>query len=143
MGREIRMVPAGWEHPRDDKGELIPLHGWSFSGAMRDWEKDMKAGDANESDRPNQDRYMPEWPDEQRTHLMMYETCTEGTPISPAMETPEQLAKWLYDNKASAFGSMTATYEEWLRVCRGGWAPSAALIPGRGFISGVSAMSDK
>ena len=43
-------------------------------------------------------------PIEERTHYQMYETCTEGTPISPVMETPENLARWLADNGASAFG---------------------------------------
>lgn len=51
----------------------------------------------------------------------MYETCSEGTPISPIMETPEELARWLSDHNASAFGSMTATYEQWLcTIYRGG-----------------------
>jgi len=49
---------------------------------------------------------------------MMYETCTEGTPISPAFATPEELARWLADNEASAFGGMTASYEGWLRTIK-------------------------
>jgi hypothetical protein len=81
---------------------------------------------------------MPDWPAEKRTHYQMYETCTEGTPISPVMETPEALAQWLVDNEASSFANMTATYEQWLTVCKGQSSVSAAINMGTGeMISGV------
>lgn len=45
--------------------------------------------------------------------------------MSPVFETPEGLATWLNVNKASTFGSNTATYDEWLKFIKGpGWAPS-------------------
>jgi hypothetical protein len=90
--------------------------------------------------RPHRDDYMPDWPPEQRTHLMMYEDTSEGTPISPAFETPEALAQWLVDNKASAFGSDTGTYDGWLRVANGGYAPSMVFTPADGLKSGVDAL---
>lgn len=90
--------------------------------------------------RPQRDDYMPNWPVEQRTHLMMYEDTTEGTPISPAFKTPEELARWLADNGASSFGRDTASYEGWLRVAKGGWAPSAVSIGGGPLVSGVDAL---
>lgn len=89
--------------------------------------------------RPHRDDYMPDWSAEERTHLMMYETTSEGTPISPAFQTPEELARWLADNEASAFGSQTASYESWLRVAKGGWAPSAIGTPS-GLVSGVEGL---
>jgi hypothetical protein len=58
------------------------------------------------------------------------------------MDSPESLARWLADNNASAFGGMTATYEEWLSVARGGWAPSAMITNGV-LESGVAAISTK
>ena len=85
---------------------------------------------------PNKNDYMPDWPDEQRTHYMMYENTSEGTPISPAFATPEELARWLVDNKASAFADQTASYEAWLNIARGEWAPSAAIVSGT-LMSGV------
>ncbi len=91
-------------------------------------------------ERPSPDDYMPEWPPEQRTHLMMYETTSEGTPKSPPLPTPEELARWLADNGASAFGYDTATYEQWLPTCRGGWAPSA-ILSGGVLMSGVAALA--
>ena len=82
---------------------------------------------------------MPDWPAEQCTHLMMYEDTSEGTPISPAFATPEELARWLTDNGASAFGSSTGSYEGWLRVAKGGWAPSM-VATSEGITSGVDAL---
>lgn len=105
MGRELRMVPPTWEHPKTDKGHFIPLH----------------------SRGPGRGR-MPSWPESERTHFQMYETTSEGTPISPALPTGEELARWLADHGASAFGTMTATYEQWLAVIRGAYAPSAVLL---------------
>jgi hypothetical protein len=82
---------------------------------------------------------MPNWPAEQRTHYMMYEDTSEGTPISPAFETPEELARWLVDNKASAFSDMTADYEHWLRAARGAWSPGMVIADGV-MQSGVQAL---
>lgn len=71
---------------------------------------------------------MPEWKPEERTHYQMYEDTTEGTPISPVMESPEALARWLVDNRASVFGMGTqASYEQWLWLCNGGWAPDLVV----------------
>jgi len=130
MGREVRMVPKGWEHPKDWRGNLKPL---------RDTPVSENGKRRRECD---PDEYMPPWPAEERTHFMMYEDTTEGTPISPAFETPEELARWLADNGASSFGRMTATYEEWLETCRGGWAPSM-VMDANGLRSGAEFMAEK
>lgn len=42
----------------------------------------------------------------------MWETTSEGSPISPPFATPEELARWLADTGASAFGNQTATFDE-------------------------------
>ncbi len=70
----------------------------------------------------------------------MWETTSEGSPISPVCETPEGLARWLADNGASSFGHDTATYEQWLGMITAGWAPSAVLEGGV-MKSGVEAVS--
>jgi len=92
---------------------------------------------------PDQNDYMPDWPADECTHLMMYEDTTEGTPISPAFPTPEELAKWLADTGASAFGSDTATYEQWLSTCKAGWVVGAVFDSANGLRSGVAASADK
>lgn len=66
----------------------------------------------------------------------MYETTTEGTPISPSFATKEELARWLADTGASAFGALTASYEEWLAMIERGWAHGLTLTA-HGMRSGV------
>lgn len=161
MGRKVRRVPANWQHPKDRNGRYIPLFGCDFDrddatwneeyakwqeGFVRSysggepWEPRTERHGSRFTDwhgqRPSPDDYMPNWPEEQRTHLMMYEDTSEGTPISPAFKTPEELARWLADNGASSFADMTASYEQWLAVARGGWAPSMVIENGR-MASGV------
>ncbi len=173
MSREVRMVPADWQHPRYPEGHhfagrYIPLlkgsyaeraEEWDYARAR--WQEGLKEsyGDGDKwvavdpeyrnwrytdyaGERPSPDDYMPDWPAEQRTHLMMYESTSEGTPLSPAFLTPEELARYLADSRASAFGSDTATYEQWLETCKRGWAMSAIAEPGKGLRSGVAAMAD-
>lgn len=159
MGREVRKVAEGWEHPKDNCGEYIPLYEGPFSKYLAQWVEEQHHWDAGEvldyskwpKERvfklkdlihhgysyeeyagkcPCKDEYMPEWSADEASMLMMYETCTEGTPISPAFKTPEELALWLVDNNASAFGDLTASYDQWLRVCQGGVAPSAVIVNG-------------
>lgn len=164
MGRECRRVPADWEHPKVEKyGEERhqPMYDSSFKEAASEWLEDfdrIRSGDLTDLEKecypnglfdwlkdyspPDPAYYMPDWPDEQRTHYQMYEDTSEGTPISPVMETPEALARWLADNGASSFGSSTATYEQWLYICKGGWAPSM-VIAGGVMKSGVEAMADE
>lgn len=146
MGREVRRVPADWVHPGD--GEIPLLDGETYENDVEDWERECRlykeGTDTYEpGDRPERDRYMlPGLPDEQRTHLQMYETCTEGTPISPVFATPEEVARWCADNGASAFAGQTASYEAWLRIAKGGYAPSAIITIGGPLISGVEAFKD-
>lgn len=170
MGRQIRMVPPGWEHPRNADGAYIPLMKGTYAEAAAEWDEGYAAWQRGEvedygakdgaskwkpkpasalecarytdwaGERPSPDDYMPAFPDGSATMLMMYEDTSEGTPISPAFDTPEKLAQWLADTRASAFGGMTATYEQWLATCKSGWAPSMLLGGGR-MMSGVEAMS--
>lgn len=169
MGREVRRVPENWEHPRQEGcKEYQPLYDEDYDTVAAKWladavswsqgqhpdqsadwaksAKDSKYFWEWEGEPPDKKYYRPAWPTKTRTHLQMYETCTEGTPISPVMETPEELARWLADNDASAFGDMTATYEQWLAVCKDGWAPSAVMVmdkDGRGaMMSDVAAMTE-
>src|SRR5690606_7531262 len=45
----------------------------------------------------------------------LWETTSEGSPSSPVFKTPEDLAAWCAQH-ATVFGSMEATYGEWLRM---------------------------
>jgi hypothetical protein len=135
MGREVRMVPPDWQHPKNKDGYYVPLHEHmpynadEITEGIRDGWLD--------SDPPHYGcGVMPQWAENERTHFQMYETCSEGTPISPVMETKEELARWLADSGASAFADLTATYEQWLATIEQGSSVSAAIVGGR-LVSGV------
>jgi len=133
MGREVRQVPADWQHPQEwYKGELSfkPLLCRSI---LNYW------SEADEEPKPEDDAMMPAWTTEEATHYQMYENTSEGTPISPVLATPEELARWLTDNDASAFGHQTASYEGWLRVAQGGYAPTM-IVDTDGLHSGVDGL---
>lgn len=139
MGREVRRVPATWQHPKDERWNdkrYKPLYdGSQYEPRKKDWldtlaEKGLQKTLDWCGNPPNQEDYMPNWPDAERTHYMMYEDTSEGTPISPAFATPEELARWLTDTGASLFGGMTASYEAWLNIARDGWAPSMVIDSG-------------
>lgn len=165
MGRKVRMVPSTWEHPKKN-GKFIPLLNGPFAPDLANWAEEALQWDngfrRNYSDNtfaprtsdetgtyaewagecPRQEDYMPEWSADVATFLMMYETTTEGTPISPAFATPEELAHWLADTGASAFGDMTASYDAWLATCKRGWAVSA-VMSSAGLQSGVTALEGR
>lgn len=161
MGREVRKVPKDWKHPKNEQGYYKPLLD-GYNAALAAWDMGKLKWDEGfrddfnggwkaklpdetgtfedwEGPRPVKSRYMPDWPASQRTHFQMYETTSEGTPISPVMESPESLARWLVDNNASAFADMTASYEGWLRICRGGYAMSMVVDSSGRMTSGVDA----
>lgn len=158
---EVRRVPANWEHPRDEHGRYRPMFDCDFASAAAEWDdgeaqwrlghhpdqakyeaaKDCAYEDW-EGTRPDSRYYMPAWPASERTHYQMYEETSEGTPISPVMETPEQLARWLVDNKASTFGrGSTASYAAWLRIAQGGWGGPSMVMQHGVLMSGVEALA--
>lgn len=152
MSRAVRMVPPDWQHPMTWRRQWSWEHGCAVGTLVprpllaRSYADDLAEFAANPDDwedliAPDPDDYMPVFPEGTATHYAMYEETSEGTPISPAFATIEELAFWLADNRASAFGGMTATYEQWLAMCRQGWAPSAVQVAGGPLMSGVEAFS--
>lgn len=146
MGREVRRVPKDWQHPKDENGHYRPLYE-GYAGAKLDFEKTqaekgLQAAIEDWGSVPDQNDYMPDWPESEKTHWQMYESVTEGTPISPVMESPGALAHWLADNQGDAGAGRTASYEQWLSTIRRGFAPSMGVVDGRGLISGVEAFHE-
>jgi len=166
MGREVRMVPENWEHPKQENGNYHAMYEMNYekefnkwlelkknfdNGYEEDWEtKKLKSIDTKYKNMhfedyydtaPDSRDYMPTWKEEEKTHFMMYETTSEGTPISPAFRTPKELATWLFDNDASSFGQTKATYEQWLNMIEGsGFAVSMVAHNGK-LESGVAGLS--
>lgn len=144
MSREIRRVPANWVHPlrsqvcfSDGTPRYRPLFD-HFNEALALWQKENAEWDAGthksliedptlkqkyprfadwDNECPRQEDYMPDWPEEERTHFQLYETCTEGTPLSPVLESFDAVCQWAADNHASVFGSFCdATKEQWAEM---------------------------
>lgn len=121
MGREVRKVPADWEHPkhRELRYQFQPLLDEDYDEACRKWyagaelwtrgehpdqlnDKDSVAkscayyheyfGDIGTYSR---EEYMGSLiGDRPRTHFQKYETTSEGTPISPIFATEQEA--WEY-----------------------------------------------
>lgn len=69
----------------------------------------------------------------------LWETVSEGSPISPVFDTPEALASWMsspaYTWGASKHGQ--PSYENALAFIKAGWAPTFVATPETGLVSGV------
>jgi hypothetical protein len=101
MGREIRRVPANWEHPQE------------------------------------------------MTWYQVYETVSEGTPVTPPFETQSELVEYLvangdfWDQRCRKEGSSIMECAPWSRkqaeafVYGPGWAPSLISTPETGLVTGV------
>jgi hypothetical protein len=117
MGREIRQVPPNWDHPnsKDDYGRnrLQPMYDETFDNAMEMWlgEFDrVRSGDLTDDERewyprglgdwltdnsaPHPDYYRP-WKDEEATWWQVWETVSEGTPVTPPFATQDELVDYL------------------------------------------------
>jgi hypothetical protein len=149
MGREIRRVPADWDHPRQPcphsswrggcaearahKGHcFLPLFDCSYRDAATRWKTRLLAWEhGTDPDKvthpdlefwewaegpPDRVFYRPDWAPETRTHYQVYETVSEGTPVTPHFETKTELIEYLVQH-----GDMWDQYEG-----RGGWSRDAA-----------------
>lgn len=171
MGREIRRVPANWQHPKEQKEQLViggneledfmrafatgrtemrevykPLFDRTHQEALEEWETERAKFERDQSpegiehrakytfeewhgERPDPEYYRPAWTE--ATHYQMYETVSEGTPVSPVFATLEELADWLVSEGYSPQAARA--------FCKDGWAPSFVGVGGLGLIDGVTA----
>lgn len=157
MGREIRRVPADWEHPKVSKFDsrtmrLVessqPLHDKSFSQVAREWMDKARAwddgADPHKADHPfywqwdgpppDQKCYRPDWPEGTATHYQVYETVSEGTPVTPHFATKEELIDYLvrygdsWDQKRGEGGWARKNAEDFVER---EWAPSMIVLNGQ------------
>jgi len=169
MGREIRRVPAGWEHPKESKlnyrthqmeERYCPMYDEAFICAARQWMDAAIAWDNGsdpdtaehkaehpfywqwDSNPPDPERYRPDWPEESLTHYQVYETVSEGTPVTPPFATEAELVDYLvqhgdyWDQKLTAEGTQPSA--QWSRAnaeafVKRAWAPSLIISAGRVF----------
>lgn len=153
MGREVRRVPTNFEWPLNQTwwGYLLPFvpcqlcNGTgkaSKPGIVWYWkEEDFESEYCPVCE--GEGRKCPKIEVPRGPAYQMWETCSEGSPISPPFETQEELAHWLADSGASSFGSRRASYEQWLQMIQAEWAPSAVFTPETGLVSGVEGIASK
>lgn len=160
MGREIRRVPADWEHPKVSKPNFRtgrmedvyqPLFNQPFEKRAREWMDAAIAWDNGTDpdcaehkathpfywqwagDPPDPKYYRPDWPEGIATHYQVYETVSEGTPVTPHFATKEELIDYLveygdeWDQKRTVEGHQSSA--GWARenaesFVKSEWAPS-------------------
>lgn len=144
MGREVRSVPPWWQHPKNRDGHYQPMMDRDFMTTRREWEAEAKrwADGTHESLVRNPEwrkdyptfsdfepffgdcrYYRPAWTPEEATAVQMYETVSEGTPVSPVFATRAELANWLVEQ-----GHSRAAAENFAET---GYAPSFVMVGGR------------
>lgn len=122
VSREIRRTPVGWWPPTDANGTPQPQHDRSVEDALVD------AGQLEATRvRDRAAYYRPAWTDAERTGYQLYESITEGTPLTPSFETTAQLINYLV-TIGDGFGVLTRPQAE--AIVREGWMPTGILIDG-------------
>lgn len=147
MGREIRMVPPNWVHPRDSRGNLQPMLDASFSDAANEWKAEFAAWERGDrpdccDDEASKSLEFWEWssspPDRayyrpytaaDATWVQLWETVTEGTPIRPPFATREELADHLA-TKGDNWGKQAWGHASANAFVKAGWAPSMMVVGG-------------
>ncbi len=71
----------------------------------------------------------------------LWETVSEGSPVSPVFATPEELARWMVSPGNDTSVTKNTTYEQWMAFLKVGWAMSG-YSDGNGFKDGVQAVAD-
>ena len=71
----------------------------------------------------------------------IWETVSEGSPVSPPFLRPEDLARWMVANDDSV--TKGTDYDGWMKFILGdGWAPSMVMVGGK-VMSGVEAVTQE
>lgn len=171
MGREIRMVPPEWTHPKNDRGRMQPMYDRQFENVFAHWlsdfdrirdddltdiERECYTGDGkmalaewlrDEGIPPDPSYYRP-WKLEDATWVQVWETVSEGTPVTPPFATKNELIDYLvaggddWDREIRRGGY---SREQATAFVNAGWAPSMVSVDGQIFnaIESASVMSDK
>lgn len=144
MGRELRKVPANWEHPKKENGTYQPMFDRFYGDVLNEWiENNNKWVDGTHPDLVENQNLKEQYPFyamwsgnapdplyyqikkyslEELTHIQLYESTSEGTPCSPIFKADEleQLCEYAAKN-CSTFASFTATKKEWMEMLSDGF----------------------
>lgn len=171
------MVPANWDHPMVTRSNghdgFQPMYDGTFEEAAAEWKAEFAKWESGErpsyytvdQDNPNPEyweysgdpperKYYRPWKDEEATWFQVWETVSEGTPVSPPFETKAELIDYLvtngdfWDQSRRREGRSIMNCDPWSRkqaeafVNGPGWAPSM-VIDSSGIRSGVEALAEK
>lgn len=177
MGREIRRVVPNWEHPihkrydsfkQKEVEEYQPLYDESYLNALNEWLEGHQKWESGEDDdrrkhpdyryyadwngnAPRVEYYRPDWNEEEMTWFQVYETVSEGTPVTPAFSTQQELVDYLvengdfWDQKRRAEGCASMPCDPWTReqaerfVFGSGYMPSM-VVSGGNVLTGAQIM---
>jgi len=143
MGREIRKVPPNWDHPKDDKGRYKSMYAENYDDVCAEWLQECNkwASDDNIKDRNKYGEYYWDYagspPDREYysnditecTWFQMYETVSEGTPVTPPFETEKELINYL-TTLGTFWDSTPWKMENAERFVSAGYAPSMIVTDG-------------
>lgn len=169
MGREIRKVPPNWEHPRytkDDCNSSRQIGSYRSCGdedyetAAKEWIENFDLWRKGKHERqqgefassckyyweyagiPDEETCRPAFTEEP-TWFQVYETVSEGTPVTPPFATKEELVEylvsrgdfWRQENGEGGFSRKAAE-----SFVKDEWVPSMVVDNGQ-IYSGIEAAS--
>lgn len=143
MGREVKRVPLGFDWPVGEvwPGNMLSICNFTDEDCDKCRQFARLAGLEIEYGCPSTSIFdVPTGGGYQ-----IWETVSEGSPITPVFETPEELARWCVENnngKYNLAGSgAKPSYDGWMAFIQEGWAPSMVMTGGK-IMSGVIAISE-
>lgn len=152
MGREVRKVPPNWNHPTIEQYGRVdkqPMRREHFDEAFKEWLDDfdrIRSGNSTDDEkkyypnglsdwledyRPPKSKYYRPWKDEDATWFQVWETVSEGTPVTPPFETKKELVEHLvkygdeWDQKRRNGGWKQSAAESFIKD---EWAPSMVVL---------------
>ena len=159
MGREVRRVPPNWKHPRYDEGpntgEFKSCNDEDYETASKRWEADFASFMRGEHKACEYGsiRHFWEWespPDEETcrpaftepaTWFQVYQTVSEGSPVTPPFATEEALIDWLVEQGESHGTKYEKKYTRAAASAfvKAGSAPSM-VVSSHGVLTGIGFM---
>jgi len=133
-----------WWRERIKKVLTVWLTYWPSVFGLMEPPREIKYWSQEEApdDKPEHFYYRPNWRKRDLTHFQLYETVSEGTPISPVMPSLESLAEWCAAQSREVWVNTRMDKAGWMRFFgSGGWAPSMVITPERGAESGAEYMA--
>lgn len=131
MGRKLKRVPLDFNYPlkRVWYGYFMNSIPTCLSTDEKDYCEqckkmaEIKGVEIDSCGCPNYEKYFGEVLDKlmelcevpEGEGLQLWETTSEGSPVSPVFATLDELCAWCEEN-ATTFGSFTASKDEWKRM---------------------------